>query len=469
MKIAALFRLLKSDILATLALSLPIIIANIGNVAMGQVDAIMIRSLGVNVIDAAGISNALFFLVAVLGIGTLSVIAPQVSAAVGMQDKRTVTKYLYAGIRLGGVIGIIIAGIIFALAFFLESLGQPPEVTALARPFLITLAVSVIPMMLFLSLKYFADGLSFTMVDMVITISAVMLNIFLNWLLIYGNWGFPALGLNGAGFATLTSRILMATAAFLYIFKSKDFAPYRTAFDENHLRPFYTKIVRMGFPAGMQWFFEGGAFASAVIMMGWLSKYHQAAHTIAIAPASVSYMMMAGIASAAAIRVGKARGENSRAGIVRAGTVAFLLTGIFMVLACLVFILFPYQLVALYIENPQDAPKVIPIAVSLMIIAGFFQLSDGIQVVGLGSLRGLEDVKVPTYITLLAYWVIGLPVGYILAFPLGLEAEGMWYGLTAGLTVSAILLTMRFYSLSAKVPLRWSPKMLRRQTAGVKS
>jgi multidrug resistance protein, MATE family len=465
MKFAALFRLLRVDMRATLLLAAPIMVAQLGNVLMGVTDSVMIRRLGVVAIDAAGFGNNIFFLVAVLGIGTLSVIAPQVAAAKGMNDTDTCARLLQTGIRLGLVIGIMLAGAVFGIVFFLDFFHQPPDVTLRAREFLSIVGISIIPMMIFLALKYFADGLAFTRVDMFITLGALALNLLLNWLLINGKWGLPALGLNGSACATLISRLCMMGAILVYIFYMGPFQEYRKALKMNYLQPFFLKIIRQGFPAGLQYFFEAGAFAMAAIMTGWINKYQQAAHLIAISPASVTYMAMAGIGAASAIRVGRARGENSRSGILRAGTVSLLLVVAFMAMACVIFVFFPQPIIQLYldVENPTDAPRVVPIAITLLVIAGFFQLSDGVQVVGLSNLRGIEDVKVPTYLTFFAYWGVGLPVGYVLAFPLQMQATGLWIGLTAGLTTSAILLTTRFYTLSNKIRLRWSPDIMQKQ------
>jgi MATE family multidrug resistance protein len=462
MKLFLWFRLLRADLRAMISLAVPIVIANIGHVVMGETDKIMLRNLGVIAIDAAGFSTSIFYLVAVLGIGTLSVIAPQTAAALGMKDNLVINRMLKSGVRLGWTIGIILCGILMGFVQYLFVFGQSAEVTSQAQLFLTILAISIIPMMVFLSLKFFADGLSYTRVDMFITLAAVLLNLFLNWALVYGNAGFPKMGLLGSAIATLVSRIGMATAAYLYVFRAKEFKDYHFSQAKHTLEPYLIKIVRQGFPAGLQYFFESGAFSCAVIMMGWISKYAQAAHIIAIGPASFTYMMMAGVAAASAIRVGKYRGEGNRKGILRAGTVSLVVVAGFMTISCIAFVLFPNLIIELYIntEEVKDAVQVIPLATALLIIAGFFQLSDGIQVVGLNNLRGIEDVRIPTFITLLSYWIIGLPLGWVLGFPLGMQAAGVWIGLTAGLTASAIMLTYRFYHLAGKIRLRWSPKNL---------
>jgi multidrug resistance protein, MATE family len=215
----------------------------------------------------------------------------------------------------------------------------------------------------------------------------------------------------------------------------------------DRLFPLVKKLFRLGLPGGFQFFFEVAAFSGAAVIIGWLGKYPLAAHQVAINLASVTYMMASGFSAAGAIRVGEAVGMGSRQRVLQAGTVALAMSGGFMALCCLIFLSINQELVALYINDPRVAS----IASSLVIIAGFFQLSDGIQVVGLGILRGIADVNIPTVITLFAYWIIGLPVGYLLGFSLGMNVQGIWIGLLIGLTVSAILLTVRFYRLSTSL------------------
>jgi MATE family multidrug resistance protein len=302
-----------------------------------------------------------------------------------------------------------------------------------------------------MAIKQFSDGLSHTRVSMIVTIAGLLLNVFLNWVFIFGKLGFPALGLNGAGIATLVVRIFMSVAMLAYIFRAKLFSAYIISPPAGYsFFPLIKKITKLGLPGGMQLFFEVGAFSGAAVIAGWLGTIPLAAHQIAINLASITYMVAAGISSAGAIRVGQAVGIGNQAKIVRAGTVSIVLAVAFMAVACLVFLTLNYTLVRLYIQDQE----VVTLAASLLIIGGFFQLSDGVQVVGLGILRGIEDVNMPTIIALFAYWVIGLPLGYVLGFTFGMNIQGIWLGLLTGLTVSAILLTIRFYKLSYRVGLK---------------
>jgi MATE family multidrug resistance protein len=441
-------RLYRPDISATLKISLPIIIAQLGTVLMGVADNIQVGKLGAAPIAAAGIANSVFFLIAIIGLGTLSVIAPQVAAAYGKEDKRECSYLLRTGIRLGLYFGLGLGVVILLLSLNFHLFKQTPEVEDLAVPYLQIIGVSVIPMLFFLAIKQFSDGLSYTKVAMVITIIGLLLNVFFNWVFIFGKLGMPAWGLNGAGVSTLLVRIFMAISMVLYIFRATAFKSFIVPpLHSYSYMPLMRKILKLGLPGGFQLFFEVGAFSGAAIIAGWLGTVPLAAHQIAINLASITYMVAAGIAAAGGIRVGQAFGIGSQPKIVRAGTVSLTLAIVFMTFTCILFLTLNYFLVRLYIQDIE----VIGIAASLVIIGGFFQLSDGIQVVSLGILRGIEDVNIPTVIALIAYWVIGLPIGYVLAFTFNMNVQGIWIGLLAGLTVSAVLLTSRFYKLSSRM------------------
>jgi multidrug resistance protein, MATE family len=441
-------RLYRPDIAATLKISVPIIIAQLGTVLMGVADNIQVGKLGAAPIAAAGIANSVFFLIAIIGLGTLSVIAPQVAAAYGKDDKQECSYLLRTGIRLGLLFGLGLCLIILVLSYNFHWFRQTPEVEALAVEYLQIIGISVVPMLFFMAIKQFSDGLSYTRVAMVITLIGLVLNVFFNWVFIFGKLGMPAWGLNGAGFATLLVRIFMAISMLGYIFRAPMFRAVILPPPAHYsYMPLIRRILKLGLPGGFQLFFEVAAFSGAAIIAGWLGTVPLAAHQIAINLASVTYMVAAGIAAAGGIRVGQAFGMGSQPKIIRAGTVSLTLAILFMSITCIIFLTLNYFLVRLYIQDIE----VVGLAASLVIIGGFFQLSDGIQVVSLGILRGIEDVNIPTVIALVAYWVIGLPLGYVLAFTFNMNVQGIWIGLLAGLTVSAVLLTFRFYKLSSHV------------------
>jgi MATE family multidrug resistance protein len=299
--------------------------------------------------------------------------------------------------------------------------------------------------MLFQTYKQFIEGLSIMRPAMIITLVANLINAFANWLFIYGNLGMPALGLDGAGIATLSSRTFMALILMWYVMNAKYFKQFDVSFHFKNINfPVIKKIMKLGLPSGFQYFFEVGAFSFAVVMVGWLGTKQLAAHQIAINLASISFMAVLGISAAGAIRVGNAVGKQNIKEIRRAGFTALVLGPSIMVFAGIIFIILRNYLPSLYIDDND----VISIASTLLVIAALFQLSDGTQAVGIGVLRGLTDVKGPTLITFIAYWIIGLPIGYFLGFNKQMGVEGIWIGLSIGLTTSAILLTLRFNAKS---------------------
>jgi MATE family multidrug resistance protein len=302
--------------------------------------------------------------------------------------------------------------------------------------------------MFFQTYKQFIEGLSQTKQAMFITVVFNLLNIGLNWLLIYGNWGFPELGLNGAGWATLISRVFMAWALYIYVTKSNRYKNYIRGLRLKQIRlTIIKKMLGIGIPTGLQFIFEVGAFSTAAIMMGWIGVNALAAHQIAINLASISYMMASGLSAAAMVRIGNQLGKRDISKLREVGFSIFGMVTVFMSVFAILFLLLKNYMPLLYIDDPQ----VIKMAASLLIIAGIFQISDGLQVVALGALRGLSDVRIPTLVTLLAYWVVGLPLGYFLAFKLHWNELGIWIGLLIGLTLTAIMLLYRFNFLSSKL------------------
>jgi MATE family multidrug resistance protein len=379
------------------------------------------------------------------------VVAALVSKAHNQNDPAGISRLFRAGLRVSTWMSIGLGGLSVLLAFNFDLFGQTPEVARLARDFMLVLSGSLLPLLIFVAARQLCDGLRFPRVAMAITLSALFINAGFNYVLITGAGPFPALGLLGSALATFLSRIFMAGAMLVYIYRSGRFKPYLTnAFRSLPTQQEAWEVLRLGIPGGLTFFFEVATFSLAVVIVGWLGEDQLAAHQIAINMASVTYMMATGISSAAAIRVSAAIGRQSREGAWRAGVSAFVLSISFMGVMAILFLTANEWLATLYI---RDNPAVITIAASLIIVAGFFQLSDGIQVVALGGLRGVSDVNVPTLITLFSYWVVALPLSYVLAFPLKMDAVGVWIGLLSGLTIAAVLLTWRFFRLIGRLQL----------------
>jgi MATE family multidrug resistance protein len=425
----------------TLRLAYPVIIGQLGHMMMGVVDSLMVGRIGAAPLAASAIAHGMFMIFMIFGIGLSMAISPLTAMSVGAK------KYSDCGIvfRQGLLVNIVAGiGLTIAIIFgadIIRLLNQPEEIVEQGVAYMRILAYSVIPVMIFQTYKQFSEGLAMMRPAMVITLLANLINIFVNWVLIYGNLGMPALYLPGAGWATFSTRVLMALSFVLYVFFSVSYKPYDPTLHFRRLNiSMIKKILKIGIPGGLQYFFEVGAFVGSAIIIGWLGTNELAAHQIGINLASISFMIALGISAAATIRVGNAVGRRNIVDIRKAGITAFLLAAGVMGIFGIVFIIFRWFLPTFYITNPA----VIEIAASLLIIAALFQLSDGTQAVGIGLLRGLADAKIPMFITFVAYWIVGLPGGYLLGFTLGYGVQGIWFALFIALTVSAILLSVRF-------------------------
>jgi len=441
----------QEEIKKTFLLALPIVIAQLGVVLMGVTDNIIVgRYIGKIGLGSAGIANSMSFLIASIGIGGLSVVAPLISKAKAERNVPEINRLFRAGIKVSLWFSLLLGVIGFVCIYYFETFQQSPEINSQAPAFMAIIIASNVFMFVFAAAKQLSDGLSRTYVAMMITVFGLIFNLIFNIVLINGYLGFPKMGLIGSATSTLITRILMMLALLIYLFNTKTFKKYLHAkYKSLKTNDLVLMIFKIGLPSGLQFFFEIAAFSLAVIVMGWLGENQLAAHQIAINVASTTYMMASGLGIAGGIRVGEGRGLKDVRKIRFSGNVALLLVIIFMTVTMLVILVFNRFLVELYIADNE----VIAIAMRLMIVAAIFQLSDGIQVVSLGILRGISDVNIPTWITMFAYWFISLPLGYLLAFHLNMDAIGIWYGLLAGLTVSAILLTARFYYLIKKMKL----------------
>ncbi len=434
----------KSQISATLKLAVPVIIGQLGQVMMSMVDSLMVGHLGAVPLAAAALANSVFFLVLVFGIGVSQSLTPLVAESVGAGLPHRCGSLLKHALLVNTGTGIILTVISFGTAALIPFLNQPAAIIPQAVAYLHIMGISVIPVMLFLTYRQYSEGLSLMWPAMILTLGANILNVLLNWIFIHGHFGFPAMGLTGAGLSTLLTRIVMTILLIVYVHKASAYRMYRApiffrpiVFDWKMIR----NLIRIGYGTGLQYFFEVGAFSGAAVMIGWMGAKYLAAHQIALSCASFSFMFAIGVSAAAAIRVGQAKGEKNIVAMRRAGFSAFFMAALIMFSFGILFILFRFTIPHFFISDPE----VIQLAASIIIFAALFQVSDGLQSAGLGVLRGMGDVRVPTMATFASYWLIGLPGGYLLAFPLGLKIWGVWIGLFLGLTSSAIILTTRFH------------------------
>lgn len=435
------FQIIKKEVLSTLSLAYPVMISQLGIIMMGVVDSIMVGRLGPVPLAAASLGNSLVFLILIIGLGSSTVLSPLIAILIGGKRYPEAGVYFRQSLIVNVALAIIMIVIILFGAKFIRYLNQPPDVIEYAIIYMSIVALSALPLMIYQTYKHFIEGLSIMKPAMIIAILANIINIFANWILIFGKLSFPKLGLAGAAWATFASRVFMMIVIMIYVMRNQKFKQFDVTFHFKGINiPLIKKIVSLGLPSGFQSFFEVGAFSFAVVMIGWIGANELAAHQIAINLASISFMVVLGISQASSIRVGNAMGEKQIASVRRAGFTGIFLGASMMFCAGVTFIVLNKFLPTLYIDDKA----VIEIASRLIIIAALFQLSDGTQAVGIGILRGLTDIKGPTIITFLAYWVISLPIAYLLGFTFGLGVEGIWVGLLIGLTASAVMLTFRF-------------------------
>ena len=425
----------------TLRLAIPVSIGQLGHIMLGVVDSFMVGKLGAEPLAASALANGLFFLIMVLGIGMSHAITALVAISRGNNDNENCGKILRQGLLVNSVFSLLMMLLTVIAARMVVYLNQEKLVAELTESYLLILSLSIFPFMLFQTFRQFVEGLSDTKTPMYLAIAANLVNAFGNWILIFGNMGFPSLGLDGAGFATLITRTFLGISMMMIVLYHPKYKNYSPSLLYKKLdKKIISQIVKIGLPSGLTYSMEVGAFAIAAIIIGWLGSSALAAHQIAINLASISYMVVLGISSAATIRVGNAFGSSLFKNVKLAGYTAIMLGFSFMTLTGIIFIVLNKFLPTLYIKEAE----VISMASSLLVIAALFQVSDGVQAVGLGVLKGLTDVKVPMIITFLAYWIISLPVAYLLGFTLQFGVTGIWVGLLIGLTVAALLFVTRF-------------------------
>lgn len=422
-------------------------LGEIGHVVVGLADNIMVGQLGAAELAAVSLGNTFVFIALAVGIGFSFSITPLIAEADGANDTAKGKSVFQHGLILCGGMGIALFLILLLAKPVLGYMDQPPEVVELAIPYLEIVALSIIPLMLFQAFKQFADGLSQTKYAMYALVAGNAINILFNYLLIYGVWFFPRLEVEGAALGTLISRFFMFGLIF-FILKSKaKFKPYFGPVLKSLKKNIFRRIWYLGFPTALQMLFEVGIFTASVFLAGTLGTVPQAANQIALNLASITYMIAVGVGVTATIRVANQKGKRDFPGLRRVAFSNFLLVFLIEAGFALMFILLNDWLPIFYIDNEE----VIALAANLLVIAALFQLSDGFQAVILGALRGLQDVRMPSLICFVAYWIIGFPLCYFLGKEEVWGSTGIWIGLLAGLTASAIMLYIRFDLLSKRL------------------
>ena len=438
-------------------LAVPVITGMLGHSFVAFADNIMVGQLGTAELAAVSLGNSFVFIAMSLGIGFSTAITPLVAEADGAGDKAAAKSALKHGLVLCTLLGISLFGAILLMKPLMYLMDQPAEVVVLAAPYLDIVAVSLIPLVMFQAFKQFSEGLSQTKYPMYATILANVINIVINYLLIFGALGFPKLGIIGAAIGTLISRIIMLGYLWYLMRIKPKFQDYVTGFNFKTLsHRVMRKIIDLGFPSALQMFFEVMIFTAAIWISGVLGKNPQAANQIALNLSSMTFMFGMGLGVAAMIRVGNQMGLKNYVDLRRIARSIFLLTLLLEIGFAIFFLLGRHWLPTLYLGendplNLADNLEVMALAANLLLVAAFFQISDGLQVVILGALRGLQDVKIPTFITFIAYWMIGFPICYYLGLHTPLKSTGIWIGLLSGLTASAIMLYLRFEYMSKRL------------------
>lgn len=438
-------------------LAAPVMLGMLGHTFVQFVDNIMVGQLGTAELAAVSLGNSFMFIAMSIGIGFSTAITPLVAEADAANNFKEGKSSFKHGLFLCTILGLVLFLSVFVAKPLLYFMKQPVEVVELALPYLNLVAFSLIPLIIFQAFKQFSDGLSLTRYPMYATILANIINVLLNYVLIFGKFGCPEMGIVGAAYGTLVSRVIMVIHLWWLLTKREKSRAYVTQIKLFILdKLMLKKVISLGYPSAMQMFFEVAIFTAAIWLSGLLGKNPQAANQIALNLSSMTFMVAMGLSVASMIRVGNQKGLHQYFELRRIAFSIFLLTTILSVCFGIVFFIFHDQLPKIYVDfndatNLVDNTEVVGIAAKLMIAAAIFQVSDGIQVVVLGALRGLQDVKIPTLITFVSYWIIGFPISYFLGKEEAYGSFGIWMGLLAGLTVAAILLFIRFNYLTKKL------------------
>lgn len=438
-------------------LAAPVMLGMLGHTFVSFVDNIMVGQLGTAELAAVSLGNSFLFIAMSLGIGFSTAITPLIAEADAANDFTRGKSVFKHGLIMCIVLGLLLFVMVSVAQPLMYHMDQPDEVVELAKPYLNLVAFSLVPLIIFQAFKQFSDGMSMTRMPMYATIIANVLNVILNYLLIFGKFGFPKLGIIGAAYGTLLSRFVMV--AFLWIAlakhdKAKAFVTNIKLFVVDS--KMFKKLSSLGAPSAMQMFFEVAIFTAAIWLSGTLGKNPQAANQVALNLSSMTFMVAMGLSVAAMVRVGNQKGLQAFKELRRIAYSIFLLGLILGTTFAVIFFLFRHQLPLLYIDenditNALDNQEVVVVASQLLLAAAVFQISDSIQVIVLGALRGLQDVMIPTLITFVAYWLIGFPISFYLGKADAYGSFGIWLGLLAGLTSAAILLYIRFNYLTKKL------------------
>ncbi len=424
-----------------LHLALPVVLSQIGQVTVQLVDNMMVGHVGTMELAASAFANNVFIVGMFFGMGITYGITPLVGKAFGNNKPELVVIWLKNGVLTHMIAALLLSVLMFGAYFLLPFLGQTEDVLEASKPYYLLLCGSYLPFMLFFSVKQFFEGIGNTKIAMQITLTANLVNILLNYVLIFGKFGFPELGLVGAGIGTLVSRLVMPLMFVIYIIKLPRFRKYFSrARSVVFQKVRFIAVLRIGIPIAFQIVVEGITFSIGAVMMGWLGETPLAAHQVAIGLAGFTYMISLGISQATTIRISHQMGENDFISLRKAAWASTHLVLFFMSAMGIIFILAKSYLPLLFTSDTD----VVAIAAQLLIVAAIFQVFDGLQVSMLGALRGMADVKIPMFMAFISYLLIGVPTSYVLTFLLDAGPQGIWYGYLVGLGSAGIFFYFRF-------------------------
>ena len=432
---------------SNLKLAIPVVISQLGHPMVSFFSAMIVGQFsGTLALAAVALANSYFNLCMITGIGISFGLTPLIAQEDGRKDYFNCGRLLSHSLVINLISGLLLFACIYAGAVFgLEHMGQTIEVAREAGPLLKWLGLSIIPLMIFLTFKQFAEGLGLTKQAMQISIWGNIINIIAGIILVKGMFGIPPMGVRGIGYSTLIDRTIMALAMSIFVLRSQKCRKYLKGFRlGGFTKNYFKQLTNMGIPVALQYIFEASTFSAAAIMVGWIGAVEQAAHLVAMNIATMTYMMASGLSAAAAIRSGNHTGMKDFRQLRISAISSYHITIVMMLIAGLLMVIFKDWLPLLFSEDLS----LIHIASGLLVIAAFFQIFDGTQVVGLGILRGMGDVKLPTLFTFIAYWGFGMPIAWLLGIHTSLGVYGIWLGLLIGLLISSVLLFFRFQRIS---------------------
>lgn len=437
----------RPHLFATLSLGLPLIGGHLARMAIGVGDTVMLGWYGVEALAALVLATSLLFILFMLGSGYAIGVMGRLAAALARGDETDMRRATRMTLWLGGLHTILVLPVMWFSEPIMLALGQEPQLAALAQDYLRIACFGVFAMLWGMTLNNFLASMERTQFALVVTLLGLPLNVGLNWILIFGNWGAPELGVRGAAIASISVQFIQLIIMAVYVTwlpATRHFQLFARFWRPDW--PAFRDILTMGFPVGMTLVAEVGMFVGVNFMMGWIGTLELAAHGIALQVASIAFMVHLGLSNAATVRVGQAQGRTDRPALRDSAITVLAISLCFSAISAAVFVLLPADIVRLYLDfsNPQ-AGAILGIAVGLMVWAAAFQFADGLQCVVMGLLRGVQDTRLPMLIGLLSYWPIGLGAGYLLAFPAGMGAAGLWAGLLVGLCTAAVLLLWRFW------------------------